>query len=379
MYFFRIIFTRRSLAAHVFLLSMIATAIALPMVKSKSKPPKKPRTRTEGSTGQAGSPGQYSVFSAVSGEVIAQYEFAAIMSGQKWSDPTAAQWVMMIIPSVYLTPTNRNKKLWPQAFGYRTIQDPNSSAWTRQFAAGKKKVVTGASVAVNPARLRYTIAKLRMSPETKLQLTLAMKAVVDENHTDKLPNIPSGYQYALLLEKQLKKPEFEHTVEIISFDMSETSEYRKVFIEMIKNKCLGGGKVLNKETDRWEWELYEQIEHYGPTNILEKSLDSRNRYLLKGSWDKLHGTGLPATSSQNTPLPATSPQNLLLPATSSQNSPLPVTSPQNSPHPATSSQHSTLPDIWTPGHQRLVDEIFESDPEFWSKELDRPSHPSGHR
>ncbi|KAJ3820366.1 hypothetical protein F5880DRAFT_1509417 [Lentinula raphanica] len=368
MYLFRIIFRRRSLAVHVFLLSMIAAVIALPT--SKSNPRKRPWIEgSEASTGQAGSPGQYSVFSAVSGEVIAQYEFAAIMSGQKWSDPTAAQWVMMIIPSVYLTPTNRNKKLWPQAFGYRTIQDPNSSAWTRQLAAGKKKVVTGASVAVNPARLRYTIAKLRMSQETKLQLTLAMKAVVDENHTDKLPNIPSGYQYALLLEKQLKKPDFEHTVEVVSFDMSETSEYGKVFTEMITNKCLGGGKVLNKETDRWEWELYGQIEHYGPTNILEKSLDSRNRYLLKGSWDKLHGTGLPATS----------PQNLLLPATSSQNSPLPGTSPQNSPHPATSSQHSTLPDIWTPEHQRVVDKFFEEDPKFWSEELDRPSHPSGHR
>ncbi|KAJ3963550.1 hypothetical protein EV361DRAFT_956892 [Lentinula raphanica] len=303
------------------------------------------------------------------------------MSGHKSSasDPTMAQWVMALIPSVYLTPTNEDLKFQPRVFGYRTIRDPNSSEWTQQTSAQSTTLVTGTRLTIYPTRFRYTIAKLRMSPRTKGLLTESLGGVVNENHTDKLPTIPSSYQYALLFEKQLKKPEFKHIVKIISFDISETAEYGEAFTDMIKNKCLGGGKVLNKETDRWEWELYEQIEHYGPTNILEKSLDSRNRYLLKGSWDKLHGTGLPATSSQNTPLPATSPQNLLLPATSSQNSPLPGTSPQNSPHPATLSQHSTLPDIWTPEHQGVVDKFFEEDPKFWSEELDRPSHPSGHR
>ncbi|KAJ3833799.1 hypothetical protein F5878DRAFT_388138 [Lentinula raphanica] len=270
MYLFRIIFRRRSLAVHVFLLSMIATAIALPMVKSKSKPHKKPGIpRIKASTGQAGSSGQYSVFSAVlcffwqSGEVIPEgelegnedYEFAAVMSGHKSSasDPTMAQWVMALIPSVYLTPTNEDLKFQPRVFGYRTIRDPNSSEWTQQTSAQSTTLVTGTRLTIYPTRFRYTIAKLRMSPRTKGLLTESLGGVVNENHTDKLPTIPSGYQYALLFEKQLKKPEFKHIVKIISFDISETSEYGEAFTDMIKNKCLGGGKVLNKETDRALW------------------------------------------------------------------------------------------------------------------------------
>ncbi|KAJ3771340.1 hypothetical protein FB446DRAFT_111508 [Lentinula raphanica] len=386
MYLFRIIFTRRSLAAHVFLLSMIATAIALPMVKSKPKPPKKPRTRTEGSTGQAGSSGQYLVFSAVSGEVIPEgelegyedYEFAAVMSGHKSSasDPTMAQWVMALIPSVYLTPTDQDLKSQPRVFGYRTIRDPNSSKWTQQRYTQMSTSVTGARII--PNRFRYTIAKLRMSPGTKGLLTESMGAVVDENHTDKLPTIPSGYQYALLFEKLLKKPEFKHIVEIISFDISETSEYGEAFTEMIKNKRTEGGKVLNKKTDSWEWELYEQIEHYGPTEILEKSLDSQNRYLLEGSWSKLHGTGPPTPSSQNTPVPATSPQNLLLPATSSQNSPLPGTLPQNSPHP-NSPSHDPLFPAWAYKEQDIHLDPKWKDPENWKHALASPADSPGHR
>ncbi|KAJ3715805.1 hypothetical protein C8R42DRAFT_680425 [Lentinula raphanica] len=372
MYLFRIIFTRCSLVVNGLLISMIATAIALPVELAPTEQ-RKGLQKIAPKGSKEGSSGDHLGFSAAEDE-IRDYEFAAVLLGKRTSlHPITADWVMTIIPSFYLTGSNH------KSYGYRTIRDPNSSGWTRQIPWRSKMTVTGARIRVSPSRTRYTIAKLRMSPRIKSLLTQAMGVAVNENHTDKLPNIPSGYQYALLLRKQLNEPEFLHTVEIVSFDISETSEYGKVFTDMIKNKRMGGRKVLNKGTDPWEWELYEQIEHYGPVNILEKSLDSQNRYLLEGSWNKLHGTGLPTTSSQNTPLPATSPQNLLPPATSSQNSPLPGTSPQNSPHPATSSQHSTLPDIWTPGHQRLVDEIFESDPEFWSKELDRPSHPSGHR
>ncbi|KAJ3771334.1 hypothetical protein FB446DRAFT_740930 [Lentinula raphanica] len=274
------------------------------------------------------------------------------MGGQMDRDLMTAEWLMAFVPAAFLT--TGSGKVW----GYRTRRNPHSTSnfkWARQQSRALKNV-NGASITVNPTRLHIKIGEFQMSQDTKALLTKALTVVVDKKRIDKLPNIPSGYQFALILEDQLKTPQFQHTVRIISWDISKTSEYGGTFDRMIENKSSGTGFLL-LETDRWERELYKRIES-GEVK-LDESLKSDNRDILEDLWNEVHGTGHPDTPSQHPSLPATSPQNPSLPASSS--------------------QHPTLPK-WADEQQDIRSDPNWGDRENWPKEVldDWPSDPSGH-
>ncbi|KAJ3715812.1 hypothetical protein C8R42DRAFT_645674 [Lentinula raphanica] len=358
MYLFRIVFTRRSRAVHLLhLLSMIATAFALPIDPNTTGRRTERRIAPKGSEGGPSS-GLELVSSAAPRKVIDRIEtfyFAALMGGQMDHDPMTAEWVMTLVPSAFLTPgSSQTGKVW----GYRTRRDPQSTSnfeWTRQQSRASTNV-NGASITVTPTRLHIKIGEFQMSQDTKALLTKALTAVVDKKRIDKLPNIPSGYQYALILEDQLKTPQFQHTIRTISWDISKNSEYGEAFDKMIENKASGTGFLL-LETDTWERELYERIKS-GKVK-LDESLKSDNHDILEDLWDEVHGTGHPATPSQHPSLPDTSPQNPPVPAT-----------PE--------SQHPPLP-AWALKEQDVYTDPRWKHRENWPKEeLDNwPSDPSG--
>ncbi|KAJ3754952.1 hypothetical protein EV360DRAFT_73277 [Lentinula raphanica] len=360
MYLLRIVFMRRSRAVQLLLLSMIATAFALPINYDTTEQHTEQRIIPR--SNEAGpSSGHELAFSAASEKIIARGPhsgefFSLVISLQhdseyydSWVDTVnkkfkfavhiggKAEWTEDLNSHTYhlgkwligITPPNLFEQQTPQARGYRTIRNPASQSdfkWEQQRASNNPASVNGAVVAVTPQHTHFVIATLEMSENTKKDLNDAMRPVIDQHRIDKIPTILSIYQYAVLFQRKLAEKEFRDIVKIIGkFDISETSPFRKAFNHMVKEKITGAGDVLEEKVDIWEWELYEQVKHHGPDVILEKSLDRQNRDILEDLWNKVHGTGLITTLSHNMPRPNTSPQNPSVPATpESQHPPLPA-------------------------------------------------------
>ncbi|KAJ3836169.1 hypothetical protein F5878DRAFT_643752 [Lentinula raphanica] len=191
-------------------------------------------------------------------------------------------WVLAFIPDETL-----KEKRTIQVLGYRTIRDtaPQSDfRWTRQVHTQNKKSVYGALVTVSPQHPHYDIATLKMSEETKANLTIDMREDVDEYRIDKLPSALSIYQFAVRVRHQLAKPKYRDIVDVQSFDISKSSEFGQAFKEMVKEKGTGAGDALSEEEDKWEWELYERIE--SGAVVLEDSLKLYNRDILEEFWDE---------------------------------------------------------------------------------------------
>ncbi|KAJ3826884.1 hypothetical protein F5880DRAFT_1541449, partial [Lentinula raphanica] len=159
-------------------------------------------------------------------------------------------------------------------------------------------------VTVSPSRLNFTIGTVTMSQETRAELGRDMRAAVDDYRVDKLPNVPSIYQFAVLLRRQLDKVKYRGTVTVHSFNISDSSEFGKAFDEMVRKKGTGAGDELSEEEDKWEWELYKRIQNRwewelykrieSKAIILENSLWlHHNHDIFEELWDEIHGL-LPA-------------------------------------------------------------------------------------
>ncbi|KAJ3715813.1 hypothetical protein C8R42DRAFT_746134 [Lentinula raphanica] len=367
MYLLQSIFTRRSHAVHLLqLLSMIATAFALPIDSNTTE--RRTEQRIAAGSGEAGpSSGHNLGLSAGSGKIIATgpYSFAVQIGGKaEWTEDPNSDTYHLGKWLIGITPPELHKQKTPKARGYRTIRNPASQSdfkWEQQRDSDNPTSVNGALVTVTPQHTCFVIATLQMSENTKKDLNNAMRPVIDQHRIDRIPTILSIYQYAVLFQRKLAEKEFRDIVKIIGkFDISETSPFREAFDRMVKEKATGAGDVLEEKVDIWEWELYEQVEHHGPVDILEKSLDRQNRDILEDLWNKVHGTGLITTLSHNIPLPDTSPQSPPVPAT-----------PE--------SQHPPLP-AWALKEQDIYTDPRWKHRENWPKEeLDNwPSDPSGH-
>ncbi|KAJ3838307.1 hypothetical protein EV361DRAFT_948677 [Lentinula raphanica] len=353
---------------------MIATAFALPIDSNTTE--RGTEQRIAAGRGEAGPSsghnlGLSAAKSSREGLIVSPFfqqnkifTFAVHIGGRaEWAkDPGMYHWGNWLIG---ITPPDLFKHKTPKARGYRTIRNPASQSnfkWEQQRSDSKSPTsVNGAAIAVTPQHTYLVIATLEMSEKTKNVLINAMRPVIDQHRIDRIPTILSIYQYAVLFQRKLAEKEFRDIVKIIGkFDISETSPFREAFDRMVKEKATGAGDVLEEKVDIWEWELYEQVEHHGPVDILEKSLDRQNRDILEDLWNKVHGTELITTLSHNMPLPDTSPQNPPVPAT-----------PE--------SQHPPLP-AWALKEQDVYTDPRWKHRENWPKEVldDWPSDPSGH-
>ncbi|KAJ3761378.1 hypothetical protein EV360DRAFT_80290 [Lentinula raphanica] len=305
MYLFRIS-TWHSLVVHVLLLLIIAAAIALPIERDTAE-----RQEDQRIAARAGPSDR---------NTVVPTSFVKIMPNPSPTDrlflqreaKTALQWADAATPKDYVLSVRvgghaerykeRRADVWVLAFipdetlkekrtiqvlGYRTIRDtaPQSDfRWTRQVHTQHKKSVYGALVTVSPQHPHYDIATLKMSEETKANLTIDMREDVDEYRIDKLPSALSIYQFAVRVRHQLAKPKYRDIVDVQSFDISKSSEFGQAFNEMVKEKGTGAGDALSEEEDKWEWELYERIE--SGAVVLEDSLKLYNRDILEEFWDE---------------------------------------------------------------------------------------------
>ncbi|KAJ3968279.1 hypothetical protein EV361DRAFT_926757 [Lentinula raphanica] len=136
-------------------------------------------------------------------------------------------------------------------------------------------------------RLVLKIGTVTMSPITKSAVTQDMGAEVQKNRLDKLPNVPSIYQFLNLLHDQLTGLKYSLTVTDHEFDISESSEFGNAFKQMVSKKGTGAGEVLSEdpEKDQWERELYKRIE--SRDIILEESLKKQNSDIFEKLWNEI--------------------------------------------------------------------------------------------
>ncbi|KAJ3715801.1 hypothetical protein C8R42DRAFT_779011 [Lentinula raphanica] len=122
------------------------------------------------------------------------------------------------------------------------------------------------------------VSAVKISENTQVYLTEHITEQVTNSRSDKLPNVLSIYEALLLNRKFLKN---------FSFDISKSSEFGKAFDEMVREKGTGVGRVLSKDRDEWEWELYERIKD-GAIALDDNLLDRKNEDILEKLWGEVH-------------------------------------------------------------------------------------------
>ncbi|KAJ3836172.1 hypothetical protein F5878DRAFT_274168 [Lentinula raphanica] len=305
MYLFRLVFTRHSLVVNIMFLSLITAVIALPpgrprkeqprigestfrvnlpsnTVATSSGPPRKKSKTTKPKT----NPSSATTKSNSSSDKI-KYIIALIIEGEegKAVDPSDPLTIWTV---VFLTVEDQGL-IGNEARGYRTIRDPESPVfkWKRQVDEFQPSNVNGARVVMSKERLVLKIGTVTMSPITKSAVTQDMGAEVQKNRLDKLPNVPSIYQFLNLLHDQLTGLKYSLTVTDHEFDISESSEFGNAFKQMVSKKGTGAGEVLSEdpEKDQWERELYKRIE--SRDIILEESLKKQNSDIFEKLWNEI--------------------------------------------------------------------------------------------
>ncbi|KAJ3972597.1 hypothetical protein EV361DRAFT_128615 [Lentinula raphanica] len=192
---------------------------------------------------------------------------------EKSHDDEKADWVAVMVPEEDVTSGKR-------VFGYQTLKSPNSdNEWHRRVLSGRKIGLNGASVTLSKNLRFLRIGSAKMSGDTKGRLSTDMRTEVDEHHVDRVPNVPSTYQFVILLHRQMES-KYKDRVEILDFDFSESSEFGKAVKDMVEKKGTGTGEVLSGERDKWECALYERIKNGGVADTLEKSLGLKNEVIL---------------------------------------------------------------------------------------------------
>ncbi|KAJ3761382.1 hypothetical protein EV360DRAFT_80295 [Lentinula raphanica] len=167
-------------------------------------------------------------------------------------DPNS-NWVVALIPVEDLNREDR----WTVT-GFQTIRDSTDSVtrWKRKVKPGKLNALNGVSVRMYAGNLILEVARVTMTENTRShQLANFMRRNVQEHHIDKLPNVPSIYQFLLLFREVESDNELKPLIE---FAMSESSSFGKTFKQMVNKMGTGAREVLS-ETDKWERELYERI------------------------------------------------------------------------------------------------------------------------
>ncbi|KAJ3965438.1 hypothetical protein EV361DRAFT_1019674, partial [Lentinula raphanica] len=347
MHLFRIVFMWRSLAVHVILLSMITAAIALPIgtdttepgkeqeivarsgeagsssayeqrgfVKILPKPtqpeskqtmrprprprpqqtasvlfqlsgsqrptgPRKPRTQDSKARAI---PIEYIIGVIIEDgkEMIEELDGEVMYIEKKAEevDPNS-NWVVALIPVEDLDREDR----WTIT-GFQTIRDTNSvTQWKRKVKPGKLNALNGVSVRMYNGNLILEVARVTMTENTRShQLANFMRRNVQEHHIDKLPNVPSIYQFLLLFREVESDNELKPLIEFSeSWAMSESSSFGKTFKQMVNKMGTGAREVLS-ETDKWERELYERIKS-GQVK-LDESLKCHNCDILEDLWNE---------------------------------------------------------------------------------------------
>ncbi|KAJ3771327.1 hypothetical protein FB446DRAFT_773146 [Lentinula raphanica] len=195
---------------------------------------------------------------------------------EKSHDDEKADWVAVMVPEEDVPPSTSGKRF----FGYQTLKSPNSdNEWHRRVLSGRKIGLNGASVTLSKNLRFLRIGSAIMSEDTKGRLSTDVRTEVDEHHVDRVPNVPSTYQFVILLHRQMES-KYKDRVEILDFDFSESSEFGKAVKDMVEKKGTGTGEVLSEERDKWECALYERIKNGGVAATLEKSLGLKNEDIL---------------------------------------------------------------------------------------------------
>ncbi|KAJ3769815.1 hypothetical protein FB446DRAFT_791036 [Lentinula raphanica] len=294
MYLFRNIFMRGSLAVHVLLLLIIATAIALPMNSSTSEktqkragkkarsdvtvPSSKARTlkklKMAGSGfNEAGPSG--SIHDAKSSETPSTPQeliIVVIIEGGKelWTRrkevSSQANWFMAMLPVEQLANIDDDSDDHRvRVLAYRTIRDMASHSnykWARQPAYNRLHAVYGRQVELSKNYLILEIARVTTKiPISNIRHSLArsMRNNFYEYRSDKLPNVPSIYQSLILLHNAtLHEPGVAH-VEPEILNVSKSSEFGKAFYQMVEKKGTGVGQELSVE-QKWEGANHDILE-----------------------------------------------------------------------------------------------------------------------
>ncbi|KAJ3715849.1 hypothetical protein C8R42DRAFT_725650 [Lentinula raphanica] len=341
MYLFKIVFTWRSLAVHVLLLSVITTVIALPinsstklseetrerdgkkarsdLTVSSSNPESHDNTRTPkkqktagSSSNEAGPSGNVDIAIAEASDAKSseapskpqELIIAVIIEGGKelWNrgeDVNAeATWFMAIVAVEQFARIGR-KKDRPRVYAYQTISEGRTegnmesqfnSKWTRRRIATKNQNdLYGKQIDLSPQHLIFEIARVTTTSELRTirhKLFQVMRQRFGEYHSDRLPNVPSIYQSVLLLHNATLHEPDVIAVQPKTLEISESSGFGKAFYKMVEKKGTGVGQKLSVK-EKWEWELYKRITS-GAIVLKDSLLEHKNKDILEDLWDEVY-------------------------------------------------------------------------------------------
>ncbi|KAJ3972592.1 hypothetical protein EV361DRAFT_127928 [Lentinula raphanica] len=197
-------------------------------------------------------------------------------------DPNA-DWVVAFIPPEAEDPSQSDREV--DVWGYQTTKDEDTAPkgsvlkqWKRTVGQSTQRSLYGAHTTLTSADRVVKIAAVKISENTQVYLTEHITEQVTNSRSDKLPNVLSIYEVLLLNRKFLRN---------FSFDISKSSEFGKAFDEMVREKGTGAGRVLSKDRDEWEWELYERIKD-GAIALDDNLLDRKNEDILEKLWGEVH-------------------------------------------------------------------------------------------
>ncbi|KAJ3769817.1 hypothetical protein FB446DRAFT_746443 [Lentinula raphanica] len=341
MYFLKIVFTWRSLAVHVLLLSVITTVIALPinsstksseetrerdgkkarsdLTVSSSNPESHDNTRTPkkqktagSSSNEAGPSGNVDIAIAEASDAksseapstLQELIIAVIIEGGKelWNrgeDVNAeATWFMAIVAVEQFARIGR-KKDRPRVYAYQTIREGRTegnmesqfnSKWTRRRIATKNQNdLYGKQIDLSPQHLIFEIARVTTTSELRTirhKLFQVMRQRFGEYRSDRLPNVPSIYQSVLLLHNATLHEPDVIAVQPKTLEISESSGFGKAFYKMVEKKGTGVGQKLSVK-EKWEWELYQRITS-GAIVLKDSLLEHKNKDILEDLWDEVY-------------------------------------------------------------------------------------------
>ncbi|KAJ3818907.1 hypothetical protein F5880DRAFT_1176009 [Lentinula raphanica] len=339
MYCFRL-FTWHSLVVHILVLSMIATAIPLPVDSSMTQSESaRKRNREKAGLSTAGPPSRNNAVSRYhagfrsnkacpsgNNDIAKPYHiknseaqfdaapktdfFLAVIikngleevvkDGQViWAKKVMleadAHWLMAFIPSAKLDSSQNAGYRQVQVWGYQTTKDTASeesiSKWERTVNEKKRRYLYGALTTLSNADRVLKIARVSLPDHAHSCLTRDAIEKVNQSRSERLPDVLSIYELLLINKKLLKH---------VSFDMSKSSEFGMAFDEMVRKKGTGAGGALSKEKDRWEYELYERIWE-GKIILDEGLLLRKNQDALEDLWNEVHNpkSVVPSTSSHD--------------------------------------------------------------------------------
>ncbi|KAJ3760650.1 hypothetical protein EV360DRAFT_68512 [Lentinula raphanica] len=265
--------TWHSFVARMLLISMIAAAVASPMLsRSSAVSSSSSGVRKPAKSSKKESPNKHIRTFKI--EVIDHF-------GADY--PAQDTWTLCVTPS---------DPLPPQYTGYRTNMQ-TSGTWLPLTYPEKPGELHNAKSAQRRSPSSYRaieIGTAKMSTETRKEVLNKLDAKVIDHRSHKLLNSVSIFQVLILLEPTLIEHTTDSRYKVIEYTF-DLSDFQKEFDEMVLAKGTAAGFALDRFNMARDWDMYKMIHEKQLT--IKDMLDAKNAQVFEWIDPRYHTLDLP--------------------------------------------------------------------------------------